>query len=97
MIKAISAIYDTKLTHRQWTVEGLPWLKIGSIIGGRGEDYDLRSVSRNSDLCTAFVAISTVPRSHKRSFGVQGFSTRTAIFGSPYCRAWCRGAGQPAL
>ena len=61
MIKAISAIYDTKLTHQPWTVEGLPWLKIGSIIGGRGEDYDLRSVSRNSDLCTAFVAISTVP------------------------------------
>ncbi len=61
MIKAISAIYETKLTHRQWTLEGLPWLKIGSIIGGRGEDYDLRSISRNSDLCTAFVAISTVP------------------------------------
>ncbi|MCI0902141.1 MAG: M20/M25/M40 family metallo-hydrolase [Chloroflexi bacterium] len=61
MITAIRAIYDTKLTHQAWTVEGLPWLKIGSIIGGRGEDYDMRSVSRNSDLCTAFVAISTVP------------------------------------
>ena len=40
---------------------GLPWLKIGSIIGGRGETYDLRSVSRNADLCTAFIAVSTVP------------------------------------
>ncbi len=61
MIKAIDAIYETQLTHQAWSVEGLPWTKIGSIIGGRGENYDLRSVSRNSDLCTAFVAISTVP------------------------------------
>ena len=61
MIKAISAIYQTKLTYRPWEVGDLPWLKIGSIIGGRGESYDLRSVSRNSDLCTAFVAVSTVP------------------------------------
>ena len=61
MVKAMSAIYDTKLTYSPWDVEGLPWVKIGSIIGGRGESYDLRSVSRNSDLCTAFVAVSTVP------------------------------------
>ena len=61
MIKAINAIYQTKLTYRPWNVGDLPWLKIGSIIGGRGETYDLRSVSRNSDLCTAFVAVSTVP------------------------------------
>ena len=61
MIKAITAIYDTKLTHQPWDVAGLPWLKIGSIIGGRGETYDLRSVSRNADLCTAFIAVSTVP------------------------------------
>jgi acetylornithine deacetylase/succinyl-diaminopimelate desuccinylase-like protein len=61
MIRAIDAIYDTKLTHRPWDVPGLPWLKIGSIIGGRGETYDLRSVSRNADLCTAFIAVSTVP------------------------------------
>ena len=61
MIKAINAIYDTKLTHQPWDVPGLPWLKIGSIIGGRGETHDLRSVSRNADLCTAFIAVSTVP------------------------------------
>jgi acetylornithine deacetylase len=61
MIKAIAAIYDTKLRHQPWDVAGLPWLKIGSIIGGRGETYDLRSVSRNADLCTAFIAVSTVP------------------------------------
>jgi acetylornithine deacetylase len=61
MIKAINAIYDTKLTHQPWDVPGLPWLKIGSIIGGRGDTYDLRSVSRNADLCTAFIAVSTVP------------------------------------
>jgi acetylornithine deacetylase len=61
MIKAIIAIYDTNLTHQPWDVAGLPWLKIGSIIGGRGETYDLRSVSRNADLCTAFIAVSTVP------------------------------------
>ena len=61
MIKAINAVYKTKLTYRPWDVGDLPWLKIGSIIGGRGETYDLRSVSRNSDLCTAFVAVSTVP------------------------------------
>jgi acetylornithine deacetylase len=61
MLKAIAAIYDTPLTHRPWDVDGLPWLKIGSIIGGRGETYDLRSVSRNADLCTAFIAVSTVP------------------------------------
>ncbi|MEE9198916.1 MAG: M20/M25/M40 family metallo-hydrolase [Dehalococcoidia bacterium] len=61
MIKAINAIYHTKLTHQPWDVPGLPWLKIGSIIGGRGEDYDLRSASRNCDLCTIFIAVSTVP------------------------------------
>ncbi len=61
MIKAIDAIYATELTHAPWDVEGVPWTKIGSIIGGRGDSYDLRSVSRNSDLCTAFVAVSTVP------------------------------------
>ena len=61
MMKAIQAVYDTKLTHDPWEIEGLPWLKVGSIIGGRGESYDLRSVSRNSDLCTAFIAVSTVP------------------------------------
>ena len=61
MIKAINAIDQTKLTFQPWDVGDLPWLKIGSIIGGRGETYDLRSVSRNSDLCTAFVAVSTVP------------------------------------
>jgi acetylornithine deacetylase len=61
MIKAINAIYSTRLTHQPWDVPGLPWLKIGSIIGGRGETYDLRSVSRNADLCTAFIAVSTVP------------------------------------
>ena len=37
MMKAIQAIYDTKLTHRPWDIPGLPWVKIGSIIGGRGE------------------------------------------------------------
>ena len=61
MLKAIAAIYDTQLTHQPWDVAGLPWLKIGFIIGGRGEPYDLRSVSRNADLCTAFIAVSTVP------------------------------------
>jgi acetylornithine deacetylase len=61
MLKAVNAIYDTKLSHQPWDVVGLPWLKIGSIIGGRGETYDLRSVSRNADLCTAFIAVSTVP------------------------------------
>ena len=61
MIKAIEAIYATRLTHDPWVIEGLPWLKIGSIIGGRGESYDMRSVSRNCDLCTAFIAVSTVP------------------------------------
>ena len=61
MVQAINALYATKLTYRRWDVPGLPWLKIGSIIGGRGETYDLRSVSRNADLCTAFIAVSTVP------------------------------------
>jgi acetylornithine deacetylase len=61
MLKAINAIYATTLSYQPWDVPGLPWLKIGSIIGGRGETYDLRSVSRNCDLCTAFIAVSTVP------------------------------------
>jgi len=61
MMKAIAAIYDTKLTFQPWEIEGLPWVKVGSLIGGRGERYDLRSVARNSDLCTAFIGVSTVP------------------------------------
>ena len=61
MMKAINGIYETQLTFEPWDVKGLPWLKVGSIIGGRGESYDMRSVSRNADLCTAFIAVSTVP------------------------------------
>jgi hypothetical protein len=37
MLKVIAAIYDAKLTHQPWDVAGLPWLKIGSIIGGRAK------------------------------------------------------------
>lgn len=36
MITAINAIYDTRLTYEPWEIEGLPWIKVGSIIGGRG-------------------------------------------------------------
>jgi hypothetical protein len=32
-----------------------------TLIGGRGDTYDLWSGSRNADLCPAFIAVSTVP------------------------------------
>ncbi|MEE9198270.1 MAG: peptidase dimerization domain-containing protein, partial [Dehalococcoidia bacterium] len=61
MMKAIQAIYDMKMTYEPWVIPGLPWIKIGSIIGGRGKKHDLRAPYRNSDYCTALVHVTTVP------------------------------------
>lgn len=61
MMEAIGAIRGMKLTYKPWVVPGLPWLKIGSIIGGRGRDHDLRSPYRNSDFCTILIHVTTVP------------------------------------
>lgn len=62
MINAINAINTMKLTHTPWPLfPGLPWIKIGSIIGGRGKNYDLRGPYRNSDRTTILIHVSTVP------------------------------------
>ncbi|MFQ5872398.1 MAG: M20 family metallopeptidase [Dehalococcoidia bacterium] len=61
MMKAIDAIYNMKMTYAPWVLPGLPWIKVGSIIGGRGKSHDLRAHFRNSDYCTALIHVTTVP------------------------------------
>ncbi len=62
MIKAIQAIQSAELTYKPWKVPGLPWVKIGSIIGGRSMDYSMQSPYRNADICTVLINVTTVPR-----------------------------------
>ena len=61
MMKAIHAIQYAKLTYEPWEAPGLPWVKIGSIIGGRSRDYSLQSPYRNADICTVLINVTTVP------------------------------------
>lgn len=58
MMRAIDAIERMTFTH---TVDpdlpGLPRLNIGSIIGGRGRQHELRGAYTVSDFCTIFVNV----------------------------------------
>ncbi|MBA2447650.1 MAG: M20/M25/M40 family metallo-hydrolase [Chloroflexi bacterium] len=58
MMRAIAAINAMAFTHTfDRDLPGLPRLNVGSIIGGRGRNHELRGAYTVSDFCTAYVNI----------------------------------------
>jgi acetylornithine deacetylase len=58
MMRAIDALYAMRFTHtHDPDLPGLPRMNIGSIIGGRGRDHELRGAYTVSDFCTAYVNV----------------------------------------
>jgi acetylornithine deacetylase len=58
MTKAIAAIDRMEFTARhEPDLPGLPRLCVGSILGGRGRDYNLRGAYTVSDFCSAYVNV----------------------------------------
>jgi acetylornithine deacetylase len=58
MARAITALNAMRFTHRHDPdLPGLPRLLVGSVIGGRGRDHDLRGAYTVSDFCTAYVNV----------------------------------------
>lgn len=58
MIRAVQAINAIRFTHT-WDPDlpGLPRLNVGSIIGGRGRNHELRGAYAVSDFCTAYINV----------------------------------------
>ena len=62
MCKAISAMKGVGFRHTpRPDLPGLPRLNVGTIIGGRGRDYDLRGPNFVSDFCTVIVDVRFLP------------------------------------
>ena len=58
MMRAIAAINAMKMTAvHDPELPGLPRLNVGSVIGGRGRNYNLRGAYTVSDFCTAYVNV----------------------------------------
>ena len=58
MLRAVQAINGMTFTHTfDPDLPGLPRLNVGSIIGGRGRDYQLRGAYTVSDFCTVYVNV----------------------------------------
>ncbi|HEY4912265.1 MAG TPA: M20/M25/M40 family metallo-hydrolase, partial [Methylomirabilota bacterium] len=58
MMSAIAAINAMKMTAvHDPDLPGLPRLNVGSVIGGRGRNYNLRGAYTVSDFCTAYVNV----------------------------------------
>jgi len=58
MMRAIAAINAMKMTAvHDPDLPGLPRLNVGSVIGGRGRDHNLRGAYTVSDFCTAYVNV----------------------------------------
>ena len=58
MTRAIAALEAMRFTHtHDPELPGLPRLNVGSIIGGRGREHDLRGAYTVSDFCTAYVNV----------------------------------------
>jgi acetylornithine deacetylase len=58
MTRAIDALEAMRFTHtHDPDLPGLPRLNVGSIIGGRGRDHNLRGAYTVSDFCTAYVNV----------------------------------------
>ncbi|MFI4986145.1 MAG: M20 family metallopeptidase [Alphaproteobacteria bacterium] len=62
MTKAIKALNNATFTFAPCAdLPALPRMNIGSILGGRGRNYELRGVYSVSDLCTVLIDIRVVP------------------------------------
>ena len=62
MCKAVPAIDGVKFTYTpREDLPGLPRINVGSIIGGRGRDYDMRGPNFVSDFCTVIVDVRFLP------------------------------------
>ncbi|HEY7433713.1 MAG TPA: M20/M25/M40 family metallo-hydrolase [Methylomirabilota bacterium] len=58
MMRAVAALDGMRFTHtHDPDLPGLPRLNVGSIIGGRGRDHNLRGAYTVSDFCTAYVNV----------------------------------------
>ncbi len=58
MMRAVAALDAMRFTHtHDPDLPGLPRLNVGSIIGGRGRDHNLRGAYTVSDFCTAYVNV----------------------------------------
>ena len=58
MTRAIAALEAMPFTHvHDPELPGLPRLNVGSIIGGRGREHNLRGAYTVSDFCTAYVNV----------------------------------------
>jgi acetylornithine deacetylase len=58
MMRAVAALDTLRFTHtHDPDLPGLPRLNVGSIIGGRGRDHNLRGAYTVSDFCTAYVNV----------------------------------------
>jgi acetylornithine deacetylase len=58
MMRAIAALEAMRFTHaHDPDLPGLPRLNVGSIIGGRGREHNLRGAYTVSDFCTAYVNV----------------------------------------
>ena len=58
MMRAMAALDAMRFTHaHDPDLPGLPRLNVGSIIGGRGRDHNLRGAYTVSDFCTAYVNV----------------------------------------
>ena len=62
MCKAVPAISNVEFTYTpRKDLPGLPRINVGTIIGGRGRDYDLRGPNWVSDFCTVIVDVRYLP------------------------------------
>ena len=62
MCKAIPVLKGVEFTHTpRADLPALPRINVGTIIGGRGRDYDLRGPNFVSDFCTVIVDVRFLP------------------------------------
>ncbi len=58
MMRAVAALHAMRFTHtHDPDLPGLPRLNVGSIIGGRGREHNLRGAYTVSDFCSAYVNV----------------------------------------
>lgn len=61
-LKVIPAVEQMSFSAPRWDVfPSLPWVKVGSLIAGRGKSYDLKAPFRDADFLTLLVHVTLVP------------------------------------
>lgn len=62
MVKVIQTLQKVKFTHDPFPkLPGLPRMLVGSVIGGRGEKYELKGPYFVPDICTVYADVRMVP------------------------------------